>query len=107
MAEVVRVGELVGRDQPRTHRAEAGERLAERELAAAGPLHDALGEVLADGEAGDVVPGRSAAATFSARAPITTTSSTSQSTVAVGSRTSANGPVRQVGNLVNVGGSAG
>ena len=49
----------------------------------------------------------SAAATCRPGAPITTTSSTSQSTLPLGSTTSANGPVRQVGNFVNVAGVAG
>ncbi len=56
--QVVRVGDLVRRDQARAHGAEARERLAERELPAAAPLHDALGQVLADGESGNVTPGR-------------------------------------------------
>ena len=49
----------------------------------------------------------SAAATRSARSPITTTSSTSQSTIPSGRATEANGPTRHVGNLVNVAGLAG
>ena len=49
----------------------------------------------------------SAAATRSARRPTTTTSSTSQSTVPLGSSTSAKGPVMQAGNLVNVAGTLG
>ena len=39
--------------------------------------------------------------------PITATSSTSQSTNALGNATVASGPVRQVGNFVNVGGNSG
>jgi len=61
---------------------EAGERLAQRELGrGTGELEDPLGIVLTDGEPGDDSQACSAG-TFSARAPITTTSSASQSTVA-------------------------
>ena len=57
IARSSRVGELVGRHEPRPGRAEAGERLAEAELRRrALQLRDALGEVLADREAGDVIP---------------------------------------------------
>ena len=49
----------------------------------------------------------SASATRSARAPTTTTSSTSQSTLPLGSATSASGPARQAGNFVNVAGVPG
>ena len=55
--EVVGVVELVWGDNPRPGRAEAGERLAEAELRRRRPgLHDPLGEVLADGDAGDMRP---------------------------------------------------
>src|SRR5206468_7223114 len=55
--EVVGARELVRRHQARSDGPEARERLAERELAARGPLHDALGEVLTDRQAGHVAPG--------------------------------------------------
>jgi hypothetical protein len=47
------------------------------------------------------------AATCSATRPITATSSTSQSTVELGSSIVADGPVRQVGNFVKTAGESG
>ena len=56
--EVVAIGELVGSHQPRPGRAEAGERLAQAELRrGALQLGDPLRQVLADRQAGDVIPG--------------------------------------------------
>ena len=60
-AEIVTVRHLVGRHETGPERTEGRKRLAERELPAARPLHDALGDVLSDGEPGDVVPGRALA----------------------------------------------
>ena len=49
----------------------------------------------------------SASSTRSARAPITATSSTSQSTVSPTISMSSNGPASDAGNLVNVAGTSG
>ena len=54
--EVVGIGHLVGRDEPRAHRPESAPRLAERELRARGELERAVADVLSHGEAGDVRP---------------------------------------------------
>jgi NADPH:quinone reductase len=55
--EVVGVGELIRRDQPRAHGGEAWEGLGEAELGGrAGCLQDPLGDVLPDGQARDVRP---------------------------------------------------
>ena len=56
--DVVGVGKLVGRHQPRPDRGEAGEGLGQVVLLRRRglELQVALGEVLADGEPGDVVP---------------------------------------------------
>ena len=57
-ADVVAVGQLVGRDDDRAGRAEPGVRLGQRELRRrAGQLEHALGEVLPDRDPGDGVPG--------------------------------------------------
>lgn len=56
--EIVGIVELVRGDQPGTDRGEAGKGLAQAELrCGAGQLGDPFGDVLADGETGDVVPG--------------------------------------------------
>jgi hypothetical protein len=56
--EVVRVVEVVDSDEPRTHRPEPGIGLTEAELRRCrGHLQDTFGQVLTDGQPGDVPPG--------------------------------------------------
>ena len=55
--EVVGVGDLVERDDPRAQRAVAAAGLAEGELGAGGELEVPVADVLADGEPGDMRPG--------------------------------------------------
>jgi hypothetical protein len=55
--QVVAIVELVRGDQPRTRGTEAGQRLGKAELGrGAGHLTDPLGQILPDGEPGDVIP---------------------------------------------------
>ncbi len=104
--QVVGIGELVGRHHPGPDGSEAPVRLAQRELTAGGALQRALGDVLADRDPGDVGPPVGLGHPVGA-APMTTTSSTSQSVVGAGISMSPNGPLIDAGNLVNVAGTGG
>ena len=105
--EVVGVGQLVGGDQPRpggsvgrgtTCRARTGRR---RRTARADPRRPGRRRARPRG------PRPSASATRSARRPITTTSSTSQSTISPDSSIGSNGPPSEAGYLVNTAGTDG
>jgi hypothetical protein len=103
--QIVRVRELIRRDQPRPDRPEAGEGLSQPELRGrAAELGDTLGNVLTNRKPSNVIPSLGRGTSF-ASLPITATSSTSQSVFhAFGNTTIVSGPVMQVWNFVNTGG---
>ncbi len=98
--EVVAVGELVGRDEPRAGRPEAGERLAEPELrrlpCSCMTRSERSWPIVRPATASHA---RSRGMRKPPR-PITATTSTSQSTLPSGSTTVGAGPTMQVGNFV-------